>query len=55
MKHSEESLVKMRENYSEERRQQVANINKRKTLSEETRELIRKAAQLQCLCLWNPA
>lgn len=44
----------MRENYSEERRQQVANINKGKTLSvlfppekEETRELIRKAAQLR--------
>ena len=46
-KHSEESLVKMRENYSEERRQQVANINKGKTLSEETRELIRKTAQLR--------
>ena len=46
-KHSEESLAKMRENYSEERRQQVANINKGKTLSEETRELIRKSALLR--------
>ena len=43
-KHSEESLAKMRENYSEERRQQVANINKGKILSQETRELIRKSA-----------
>ena len=34
----------MRENYSEERRQRVANINKGKTLSEETRKLIREAA-----------
>lgn len=46
-KHSEESLAKMRENYSEERRQQVASINKGKTLSLETRELIRKAALLR--------
>ena len=44
-KHSEKSLA--RENYSEERRQQVANINKGKTLSEETRELIRKSALLR--------
>ncbi len=42
-KHSEESLTKMRENYSEERRERVANINKGKTLSQKTRELIRKA------------
>ena len=43
-KHSEEILAKMRENYSEER---VGNINKGKTLSQETRELIRKAALLR--------
>lgn len=50
-KHSEESIAKMRDNYSEERRQQVASINKGKKLSllfpeekEETRELIRKSA-----------
>lgn len=43
-KHSEESLSKMRVNYSDERRQRVASINKGKTLSQETRELIRKAA-----------
>lgn len=46
-KHSEESLSKMRENYSDERRQRVASINKGKTLSQETRELIRKAALLR--------
>jgi hypothetical protein len=37
----------MRENYSEERRERVASINKGKTLSQETRELIRKAALLR--------
>jgi len=36
----------MRENNSEERRLQVANINKGKTLSKETRELTRKSALL---------
>lgn len=46
-KHSEESLAKMRENYSEDRRQQVGNINKGKSLSLETRELIRKSALLR--------
>ena len=39
-KHSEESRQKMRDNYSEERRQRVAKINKGKTLSEETRKLL---------------
>ena len=34
----------MRENYSEERRQRVAEINKGKTLSDETKALIREAA-----------
>lgn len=43
-KHSEESLLKMRENYSEERRQRVAEINKGKLLSSETRAIIRDAA-----------
>ena len=43
-KHSDESIKKMRENYSEERRQRVAKINKGKTLSEETRKLLREAA-----------
>ena len=43
-KHSEESRQKMRKNYSEERRQRVAKINKGKTLSEETRKLLREAA-----------
>lgn len=37
----------MRTNYSEQRRKQTANINKGKTLSAETRELIRKAALLR--------
>lgn len=43
-KHSEESIRKMTENYSEERRQKVGMINKGKTLSEDTRNLMRKAA-----------
>ena len=43
-KHSDESIKKMRENYSEERRQRVANINKGKILSEETRNRMREAA-----------
>lgn len=42
--HTEETKQKMRENYSEERRQQVAEINKGKTLSDETKALIREAA-----------
>ena len=46
-KHSEDSLVKMRNNYSLERRQRVGNINKGKTLSEETRKLMSEAAQLR--------
>lgn len=46
-KHSEESLAKMRDNYSEERRERVGNINKGKVLSQETRELIRKSALLR--------
>lgn len=43
-KHSEESINKMKDNYSDERRERVGNINKGKTLSEETRNLIREAA-----------
>lgn len=43
-KHSEDTLVKMRNNYSLERRQRVGNINKGKTLSEDTRKLMSKAA-----------
>ena len=46
-KHSEESIKKMIENYSEERRKRVANINKGKTLSEETRN--RRASQIAAL------
>lgn len=45
-KHSEETMAKMRANYSEERRQRVGNINKGKTLSQGTREALRKAALL---------
>lgn len=37
----------MRDNYSEERRERVASINKEKRLSQETREFIRKAALLR--------
>jgi group I intron endonuclease len=43
-KQTEKSLGKMRENYSEERRKQVAGINKGKSLSFETRALMREAA-----------
>ena len=46
-KHSDESLKKMRENYSEERRaplRSVGLINKGKILSEETRNRMREAA-----------
>lgn len=46
-KHSEETMAKMRANYSEERRQRVGNINKGKTLSQGTREAFRKAALLR--------
>jgi len=46
-KHSDKSLLKMRENYSEERRQRVAEINKGKSLSSESRALIREAALKQ--------
>lgn len=46
-KHSEESLAKMHENYSEERRQRVGNIKKGKSLYPETRELIRKSGLLR--------
>jgi group I intron endonuclease len=43
-KHYNESIQKMKENYSNERRERIGNINKGKTLSEETRNLIREAA-----------
>lgn len=43
-KHSEESIQKMKQDYSDERRQKVGSINKGKALSEETRNLIREAA-----------
>jgi group I intron endonuclease len=43
-KHSEESIQKMIQNYSKERRTRVGEINKGKTLSEETRNLMREAA-----------
>lgn len=43
-KHSEESIQKMKQGYSDERRQKVGSINKGKALSEETRNLIREAA-----------
>jgi group I intron endonuclease len=43
-KHSEESIQKMKQGYSDERRQKVGSINKGEALSEETRNLIRKAA-----------
>lgn len=46
-KHSKESLTKMRENYSEEHRQRVGNMNKGKSLFLETRDLIRKSALLR--------
>ena len=42
--HSEESIQKMKQGYSDERRQKVGIINKGKALSEETRNLIREAA-----------
>ena len=43
-KHSEESIQKMKQGYSDERRQKVGSINKGKALSEETPNLIRDAA-----------
>jgi group I intron endonuclease len=42
--HTEETKEKMQENYSDERRQRVAEINKGKTLSDETKALLREAA-----------
>lgn len=48
-KHTEESLQKMRENYSDERRKTIGGLNKGKTLSEETRALLRKGVLLQKL------
>lgn len=42
--HTEETKEKMRENYSTERRQRVAEINKGKSLSDETKSLLREAA-----------
>lgn len=42
--HSEESIQKMKQGYSDERRQKVGSINKGKALSEETLNLIREAA-----------
>lgn len=41
-KHDPETLEHMRENYSDERREQVGNLNRGKTLSPEHREYLRE-------------
>lgn len=43
-KHSEITRIKMRSNYSEQRRMQIGNLNKNKTLSRQTIERIREKA-----------
>lgn len=43
-KHSEESINKIRKNYSEECKLRIGNINKGKTISDETKQLIRESA-----------
>lgn len=43
-KHSEINRIKMKSNYSEERRMTIANLNKGKTFSPETIEAMKKAA-----------
>lgn len=47
VKHTEANKLKMRVNYSSERREQVRAINRGKTLSLETRALLQKAALLR--------
>lgn len=43
-KHSDETRELMREVYTDERREQIGSLNRGKTLSDETREAIRRAA-----------
>jgi len=43
-KHTEITRIKMKTNYSEERRSQIGNLNLGKSLSNETKEKLRKAA-----------
>ena len=43
-KHTEVTRIKMKANYSEERRKQIGELNKGKTLSNETRENMRQSA-----------
>ena len=43
-KHTEIDRIKMKTSYSKERRLQIGNLNRGKTLSEVTKEKIRKAA-----------
>ena len=43
-KHTEITRIKMRANYSEQRRMQIGSLNKNKTFSFETREVMTKAA-----------
>jgi len=43
-KHTPETILKMRNNYSDLRQKKIGNLNKGKSLSEKTRELIREAA-----------
>lgn len=56
-KHSEESLAKMRENYSKERRERIGSINKGKTLSLSEGgirvSLSAKPLYFVSRCLWN--
>lgn len=42
--HTEETKQKMRDNYSNERREQIGSLNRGKNLSDETREKVRQAA-----------
>ena len=44
-KHSEETKLKMKSNYSEERRLKISYLNKNRKITESTRELMKQAAQ----------
>jgi hypothetical protein len=46
-KHSEDTKIKMSENFSEERKIKIGHLNRNKRFSEKEREVMRKAAFLK--------
>src|SRR5882757_9795625 len=53
-KHTEVTRLKMKSNYSEERRKRTGELNKGKSLSKETKEAFRKASLTRVKINYSP-